>query len=287
MKKIGKKLSFLTKIMLVVGLLISNLSSLSVVFAYENPDDVVITLEEDTLTIKYTDLLSEEVEKVRVDVYESYTYLDGTSDTLDVVEYELDDTQIESAKLGELELTHAKSVFKLFDGTYKVEVKFYELVQVLPEVIPEGETLESLTPEVNEELIAVGTYTKEVTYDSGLLLKVYNDSEVELNLSNGKYSLTTEEKTVRVDAYVLAGGLAPSDTFMYEEVSYTAEELLGVAFSNEYNFDGKLYGEYGYQYSLELLKLVVSEELEGSDTPEYTTVTYSTDVRFINTFYRR
>ena len=35
MKKLGKRLSFLTKIMLVAGLLISNLSSLSVVFAAE------------------------------------------------------------------------------------------------------------------------------------------------------------------------------------------------------------------------------------------------------------
>ena len=52
MKKLGKKISFLTKIMLVIGLLISNLSSLSVVFAYEVPENVVIALEEDNLKIE-------------------------------------------------------------------------------------------------------------------------------------------------------------------------------------------------------------------------------------------
>ena len=35
MKKLGKKFSFLTKIMLVIGLLVSNLSSLTYVFASE------------------------------------------------------------------------------------------------------------------------------------------------------------------------------------------------------------------------------------------------------------
>ena len=53
MKKLGKKLSFLTKIMLVIGLLISNLSSLSVVFAYEATDAVQIAVVDEKLNIKY------------------------------------------------------------------------------------------------------------------------------------------------------------------------------------------------------------------------------------------
>ena len=48
MKKLGKKLSFLTKIMLVIGLLISNLSSLSVVFAYEATGAVQIAVVDET-----------------------------------------------------------------------------------------------------------------------------------------------------------------------------------------------------------------------------------------------
>ena len=39
MKKIGKKISYLTKVFLVLGLLFSNLSGLSVVFAYEDGDN--------------------------------------------------------------------------------------------------------------------------------------------------------------------------------------------------------------------------------------------------------
>ena len=61
MKKLGQKASFLTKILLVVGLLISNLSSLSVVFAYEVPADVVIGLTDDELNVSYTQELDEEV----------------------------------------------------------------------------------------------------------------------------------------------------------------------------------------------------------------------------------
>ena len=53
MKKLGKKVSFLTKIMLVIGLLISNLSSLSVVFAYEATGAVQITVVDEKLNVKY------------------------------------------------------------------------------------------------------------------------------------------------------------------------------------------------------------------------------------------
>ena len=51
MKKLGKSFSFLTKIMLVIGLLISNLSSLSVVFAYEATGAVQITVVDEKLNI--------------------------------------------------------------------------------------------------------------------------------------------------------------------------------------------------------------------------------------------
>ena len=77
MKKLGKSLSFLTKIMLVVGLLISNLSSLSIVFASEVNIDVNVV--EDKLNIEYLDELDDDVKNVRVDVYEKYTYLDGSN----------------------------------------------------------------------------------------------------------------------------------------------------------------------------------------------------------------
>ena len=76
MKKLGKKISFLTKILLVAGLLISNLSSLSIVFAYEVSDDLVITLNGNELEISYTEQVADEVKNVDVKVYEKYSYSD-------------------------------------------------------------------------------------------------------------------------------------------------------------------------------------------------------------------
>ena len=76
MKKLRKSLSFSTKILLVFGLLISNLSSLSVVFADEVKTEIKVV--DNKLSIKYLDELAEEVESVKVNVYENYTYLDET-----------------------------------------------------------------------------------------------------------------------------------------------------------------------------------------------------------------
>ena len=76
MKKLRKSLSFATKVMLAFGLLISNLSSLSFVFAAEVKTE--ITVVDDMLNIKYLDELADDVESVKVNVYENYTYLDET-----------------------------------------------------------------------------------------------------------------------------------------------------------------------------------------------------------------
>lgn len=275
MKKIGKKISFLTKIMLVFGLLISNLSSLSVVFAYEVPDDVVITLEDENLSIKYTEVLADDVEKVRVDVYESYTYLDSTEDKNNVVEYELDATQIESAKAGELELTHLASTFSKYDGTYKVVVEIYKIMSVLPELVNELESLENLTPEVTEELITTGTFEKEVTYKSGLELKVYNGEDNQIiEATNGKYVLSEDVAEMRVDAYILPGGLAPSDEFLIEGTKYTAEEIQLLPFSFGHVFGDKLYGEYNIPVSVEVEK--VTEEENSEEVTEVTEVEMDT-----------
>lgn len=252
MKKIGKKISFLTKIMLVFGLLVSNLSSLSVVFAYEAPDDVSFTLVEDELTIEYTKALTD-VKKVRIDVYESYTYLDDFTDKLEVVEYEIDTTMSEEVKV-----THPKNTFKSFDGTYKVVVEVYKLIEVLSEPVNELEPLENLTPEVTEELISTGTFEKEITYKSGLKLNVYDNNDAKVERVNGKYALSNSN-SIRIDAYVLAGGLAPSDMFLYNEDNYTAEQLLELPFSTDYSFDGNLFGEYNVPVSVEVQKLVEEE----------------------------
>lgn len=290
MKKLGKKISFLTKIMLVVGLLISNLSSLSVVFAYEVPENVIITLEEDELNIEYAEALTDDIQKVRVDVYESYTYLDSYEDKYPVKQYELDTIEMSEDRL--LKLTHSMSTFDEFDGTYKVIVEIYKLMSVLSEPVNELESLENITPEVTEELMATGTFEKEITYKRGLKLEVYDDDATKLSLVNGKYALS-ESDTIRVDAYLLAGGLAPSDVFWYNETKYSAEQLLALPFSQEYVFSEKLFGEYSIPVSVEVEKYVeeaaiVSEEelseLEEDSTIEIVpeevdnTIKYSTNI---------
>lgn len=142
MKKLGQKLSFLTKILLVVGLLISNLSSLSVVFAYEAPADVVVSLNEETLEIKYNEELAEEVEAVNVIVYEKYAYLDGTFETFGGTSeevknvYSLNAEELLEAKEGTLELEYNSifaneedtvNNFELFDGIYSVKVEIVDV----------------------------------------------------------------------------------------------------------------------------------------------------------------
>ena len=55
MKKIGKRFSYITKIFLVLGLLFSNLSGLSVVFAYENEAPFGIEVKNNKIVINYND----------------------------------------------------------------------------------------------------------------------------------------------------------------------------------------------------------------------------------------
>lgn len=164
MKKLGKKLSFLTKIMLVVGLLISNLSSLSVVFAYEVSDSMLIDLVNDKLKISYTDALAEDVENVSVKVYENYTYLNGLSEEEVVSSYSLDANQMEAALEGNLELEY-ESIFtlsegeevdnlNLFDGTYEVKVEFIKVTAVEEESTSQ-ETGEAVLEEETEVVAEV------------------------------------------------------------------------------------------------------------------------------------
>ena len=72
MKRLGKKLSFLTKIMLVLGLIITDLAPLKIVFAYEKAEALAITVNEDKLNIMYNEELTDEY--VDIVVNETYTY---------------------------------------------------------------------------------------------------------------------------------------------------------------------------------------------------------------------
>ena len=269
MKKLGKKLSFLTKIMLVIGLLISNLSSLSVVFAYEATGAVQISVVNDKLNIKYTDELAEEVENVNVKVYENYTYLDNSP-------YYVDEVAAENGKAGKesnysltseqllaLEGYEAESILSVikFDGLYEVKVEITD---------------------VNNEVIDSAIYSENIEHESGLTFKMFDEMDNEIVPVDGVYPLGLENSKVKVVAQVLSGGLSPMDMFMYDEVSYTATELLEYSFSDEMDLSGRLFGEYTLPFEVKLLD-VNSEEVVYAEELKLMYESYEMNASVLNT----
>jgi len=269
MKKLGKKLSFLTKIMLVIGLLISNLSSLSVVFAYEATGAVQISVVNDKLNIKYTDELAEEVENVNVKVYENYTYLDNSP-------YYVDEVAAENGKAGKesnysltseqllaLEGYEAESILSVikFDGLYEVKVEITD---------------------VNNEVIDSAIYSENIEHESGLSFKLFDEMDNEIVPVDGVYPLGLENSKVKVVAQVLSGGLSPMDMFMYDEVSYTATELLEYSFSDEMDLSGRLFGEYTLPFEVKLLD-VNSEEVVYAEELKLMYESYEMNASVLNT----
>lgn len=254
MKKLGKKLSFLTKIMLVIGLLISNLSSLSVVFAYEATGAVQISVVNDKLNIKYTDELAEEIENVNVKVYENYTYLDNSPYYVDEVAAEEGKTgkesnySLTSEELLALEGYEAESILSVikFDGLYEVKVEITD---------------------INNEVIDSAIYSENIEHESGLTFKLFDEMDNEIVPVDGVYPVGLENSKVKIIAQVLAGGLSPMDMFVYEEARMTATELLEYSFSDEMDFGGRLFGEYTLPFEVKLLdvnseEVVYAEELK-------------------------
>ena len=269
MKKLGKKLSFLTKIMLVIGLLISNLSSLSVVFAYEATGAVQISVVNDKLNIKYTDELAEEVENVNVKVYENYTYLDNSPYYVDEVAAEEGKTgkesnySLTSEELLALEGYEAESILSVikFDGLYEVKVEITD---------------------VNNEVIDSAIYSENIEHESGLTFKMFDEMDNEIVPVDGVYPVGLENSKVKVVAQVLAGGLSPMDMFMYDEVSYTATELLEYSFSDEMDFGGRLFGEYTLPFEVKLLD-VNSEEVVYAEELKLMYESYEMNASVLNT----
>ena len=268
MKKIRKKVSFLTKIMLVFGLLFSNLSSLSVVFADEVTLDVSVV--EDKLNVKYLDELAEEVEKVKVNVYENYTYLDETNDLV-FNEYDLTAEEVDMLVSSDLEETLVLDTILstiIFDGIYSVKV---EVVDVTDVTNPDGVVIDT-----NE-------ISMEVLHDSGLDVSVVDTTTgIEINkLEDGKYPVSYDSSKVSVVAKVLAGGLKPTDMFMYEDEEYMAEELIELPFGEEFDFAGYLYGDYTLPVEVKLLNSLL-EEVVYSDSLDLLYGDYYRNAELIN-----
>ena len=257
MKKLGKKLSFLTKIMLVIGLLISNLSSLSVVFAYEATGDIQVSVVDDKLNVKYTGELAEEVENVNVNVYENYTYLDNSYETEKVNNYSM--TSEELMALEGFELVSILSNI-VFDGLYEVKVE--------------------ITDTLNEVIDTV-VYSENITHKDGLVLKVMDNTNNEIVAVDGVYSVLKDNSKVMVSAQVLAGGLSPMDMFIYDDAEYTASELLELTFNSEMDFAGYLYGEYTLPVEVKLLNAEL-EEVVYSDEVNVLYESYAENAALLN-----
>lgn len=228
MKKLRKKFSFITKIMLVISLLFSNIAPLKVVFAYEKSDAIIITKTADNkLAIRY----NEEIADVNLDlvVDETYTYLDGTT-LVESNSYEdvlVDNLVSETGLEVESLLTDIK-----FDGTYNVVVKLERTVETETELGIETET----------ELVAVNEYVEDVKFDVGLTSTILRDG-VEVMPVNGVY--TVKDGDV-ISSKFVGGELAPTWEYEYDGVVYTGLGLLELVLQDTVVTTNHLFGAHTY-----------------------------------------
>lgn len=231
MKKIGKKCSKFTKLLIVFGMLFTNLSPLSIVFAESVNSDVTVSVNNDKLNVNYLGDI-DDTDEISVVVNENYTYLDNTTDNSQDAskvllgsDFGTNGVELDSALLSNV----------IFDGLYEVNVKLYNKTD-------------------SEELGEVN-FSKNIEHQSGLSYKVYDETGVTeiIPSSEGKYGVDGE---FIVKYKVLAGKISPSDVFKDETTGdfYTASQLLEKEYSIVENKDGNLYGEYNVLFKVALTK---------------------------------
>lgn len=219
MKKIGKRFSYITKIFLVLGLLFSNLSGLSVVFAYENEAPFGIEIKDNRIVINYNDQEElDDKDNIKLTLKENYKYLDDTTEEEVNDSYNISGTELKNKDGYEMVSPTLDKV--VFDGLYEVVISLYD--------------------ETTDEEIGVVNYSYNVEFEKGLDVKVYDLDDKLLTATDEVYATKGDIKLV---SSILPGGLKPTDTFMYEGVEYTAEDLLGIEITQEVSFYS-LYGEY-------------------------------------------
>lgn len=231
MKKIGKKCSKFTKLLIVFGMLFTNLSPLSIVFAESVNSDVTVSVNNGKLNVNYLGDI-DDTDEISVVVNENYTYLDNTTDNsqdaskvLHGYDFGPNGVELDSALLSNV----------IFDGLYEVNVTLYNSTD-------------------KEELGEV-IFSKNIEHQSGLSYKVYDGTGVTeiIPSSEGKYGVDGE---FIVKYKVLAGKISPSDVFKDETTGdfYTASQLLEKEYSIVENKDGNLYGEYNVLFKVALTK---------------------------------
>lgn len=231
MKKIGKKCSKFTKLLIVFGMLFTNLSPLSIVFAESVNSDVTVSVNNGKLNVNYLGDI-DDTDEISVVVNENYTYLDNTTDNSQDAsmvllgsDFGTNGVELDSALLSNV----------IFDGLYEVNVKLYNKTD-------------------SEELGEV-IFSKNIEHQSGLSYKVYDRTGVTeiIPSSEGKYGVDGE---FIIKYKVLAGNISPSDVFKDETTGdfYTASQLLEKEYSIVENKDGNLYGEYNVLFKVALTK---------------------------------
>ena len=260
MKKIQEKLSKFTKILLILGLLFTNLMPLSMVFAYEKTDDFVLELL-DNNKIKISGLedllVDEEDNEATLTLKENYTYLDGETATKEPL------VSTKDVTLGEIKNSVVMDTQILssveFDGLYEASVSLFD----------------------NTSAKELGTVTlsKDIKFARGLSYKLYDSKGIEIVENDGIYNITS---SVDVKARLLLGGYAPSSKFTYEGVEYTASDLLEKEFSFTSEFTGLLYGEYNKVFEVAMLDENAEEVVFSSDI-DYMYYEYKDNAEVLNT----
>lgn len=218
MKKIGKKFSYITKIFLVLGLLFSNLSGLSLVFAYENEAPFGIEVKDNKIVINYNHEDLEDSDNIKITLKENYKYLDDTTEEEVNNSFSAIGSEFKNENGYEIDSPMLKKV--LFDGLYELNVSLYN--------------------ETKDEEIGIVNYSYNVEYESGLEVMVYDSVN---NLITAKEGLYSTDGDIKLVSRILPGGLKPTDTFMYRGLEYTAEKLLEIENVQDVSFYS-LYGEY-------------------------------------------
>ena len=231
MKKIRKECSKFTKLLIVFGMLFTNLSPLSIVFAESINSDINVSVDNDNLLVNYLGDV-DDTDEVSISVNENYTYLDNTTensqDTTEIVkglDFSNNGVLINSKILSNV----------LFDGLYEVNVKLYNLTD---------------SEEIGEVI-----FSKNIEHQAGLSYKVYDKTGVTeiMPSSDGKYGVDGE---FVIKYNVLAGGISPNDVFKDETTGefYTASQLLEKEYSIVDDKTDYLYGEYNVLLNVSLTK---------------------------------
>ena len=275
MKKIGKKLSYFTKLFLAIGLLFNNLSSLSIVFADEiqaDNDNAVVETAPDNGTT-----LGDDEGKTMV------TPDEGETDNTENVPAEVEETAVEPEELKfEVSVNDNKIIIKhnkALELSEESQLKVVEDFKYLDDTTyGNKENVIELTDEIRNALVSdegysfdssiltdnkyAGEYSVNVYVDEeetstnkvieaegeGFEFKLYTSSGDEIDKDVEVYLIDKDTSGFTVNARLLNGGISPSDKVMLDEEEVNASELFEERTVAEETLEGYLNGQFIYNF---------------------------------------